>query len=96
MSSDFGTPELAAELGVEFDPDGRSYNCLSGIVGPDGEWVTEPLYNERGIVYADCAIDPVIHGKLFHDVIGHYNRFDVFDFRLNTRPLEPMRTVDPE
>jgi nitrilase len=90
VSSDFGTPEVAAQLGVPFEEGGTSYNCLSGILGPDGEWVGEPLYNERGIVYADCPIEPVIFGKLFHDVIGHYNRFDVLKLHLNTQALEPL------
>lgn len=91
VSSDYGTPEVAEQLGVPFHDREDVYNCLSGILGPDGEWVSEPLYNKPGIVYADCPIEPVIYGKLFHDVIGHYNRFDILKFSLNTEPLGPLQ-----
>lgn len=90
VSSEHGTAEVAAELGIPFEvPDG-SYNCISGVVGPDGAWVTPPLQDEPGIVYADCTIDPVVHGRLFHDLTGHYNRFDVLRLEVDRRPTEPL------
>ena len=95
VASDFGTPEVAEELGVpfpEFESDG--YNCVSGVIGPNGEWVAPPLKNQRGIVYADCPIEPVIGGKLFHDITGHYNRFDVLQLKLNKRPLKSILITD--
>lgn len=91
VSSEFGTPEVAEELGLPFEVTEGTYNCISGIVGPSGEWVTPPLQDERGIVYADCTFEPVVYGKLFHDLVGHYNRFDVLRLELNREPLEPLR-----
>ena len=38
-SSEYGTPEVAAELGVDFDVPEGTYNCMSGVIGPNGEWV---------------------------------------------------------
>ncbi len=96
VSSEYGTPEVAAQLGVEFNVGEKSYNCLSGIVGPDGEWVTAPLLNERGIVYADCPGKPVVYSKLFHDIVGHYNRFDVLRLELDRRPQTPLREISGE
>jgi nitrilase len=90
VSSELGTPEVAAELGLGFDVPEGTYNCISGVLGPDGEWVTEPLRDEAGIVYADCSIDPVVFGRLFHDLTGHYNRFDVLRLEVDRRPASPL------
>ena len=67
---------------------------MSGVVGPDGEWMTPPLRDEPGIVYADCAIDSVVAGRLFHDLTGHYNRFDVLRLEVDRRPVDPVRLID--
>jgi aliphatic nitrilase len=94
VSSDYGSPEVAAELGIPFQTAADTYNCISGIIGPNGEWVTPPLVDLPGICYADCPIDAVVYGKLFHDLIGHYNRFDVLRLEVNRNPIIPLRFSD--
>jgi hypothetical protein len=42
-----------------------------------------------GIVYADIDLDDCIVPKQFHDVVGYYNRFDVFNLQVNRATLEP-------
>ncbi|MFN8224118.1 MAG: carbon-nitrogen hydrolase family protein [Gaiellales bacterium] len=94
--SEYGTVEVAAELGVPFEvPDG-TYNCISGIVGPNGEWVSRPLVDERGIVYADCELEAILQGRLFHDIVGHYNRFDVLHLEVDRAARSPMVVRDAE
>jgi aliphatic nitrilase len=93
-SSEHGTPEVAAELGLSFDIPEGTYNCISGVVGPNGEWVSPPLIDEPGIAYADCDLDAIVNGRLFHDIVGHYNRFDVLRLELDRRPRAPLRTTD--
>lgn len=68
----------------------RPNSAFSGILGPDGRVIGAPLIDEEGIVYADIDLAACIQPKQMHDIIGHYNRFDVFDLRVNTTPQQPI------
>lgn len=68
----------------------RKSSAFSGIIGPDGRVVGDPLIDDEGIVYADIDLERCIQPKQMHDIVGHYNRFDVFDLRVNRRPLAPL------
>ncbi|NUU21889.1 MAG: carbon-nitrogen hydrolase family protein, partial [Streptomycetaceae bacterium] len=69
---------------------GRKRSALSGIFGPDGRPVTEPLVDDEGIVYADIDLNRCIQPKQMHDILGHYNRFDVFSLHVDNRPRGPV------
>lgn len=71
----------------------RRNSAFSGVIGPDGRTVGEPLIDEEGIVYADIDLGRCVQPKQMHDIIGHYNRFDVFDLRVNATPLQPVTLV---
>jgi aliphatic nitrilase len=90
VSQEFGTPELCEQLGVPYVPE--PWNCLSGVIGPDGDWIAS-LRDERGIVYADCDPDATVDGRLYHDIAGHYNRFDVLQLTVDRTPLVAMAEV---
>lgn len=66
-------------------PEGREWvnSGNSCIVGPDGEVLAGPLEAEEGILYADINLDDIISAKRMFDVVGHYSRPDVFEFRVN-------------
>ncbi len=64
----------------------RKNSAFSGIIGPNGAVIGEPLIDEEGIVYADIDLSKCIQPKQMHDILGHYNRFDIFDLRVNTAP----------
>lgn len=68
----------------------RPNSALSGVFGPDGNPVTEPLIDVEGIVYAEVDLARCIQPKQMHDIIGHYNRFDVFRLHHNTTPTAPL------
>jgi len=74
----------------------RKSSAFSGIIGPDGRVVGDPLIDDEGIVYADIDLDRCIQPKQMHDIVGHYNRFDIFDLRVNRRPLAPLGLADGE
>jgi nitrilase len=47
----------------------------------------EFLQNEEGIIYADLDLERCIEGKQYHDVVGGYQRLDIFQLQVNrTRP----------
>ncbi|MFE3877604.1 carbon-nitrogen hydrolase family protein [Kitasatospora sp. NPDC059146] len=74
----------------------RPHSALSGIFGPDGRAVTEPLVDEEGIVYAEIDLGRCIQPKQMHDIVGHYNRFDVFRLHVDDRPLRPLTFPEEE
>ena len=68
----------------------RKSSAFSGVIGPDGRVVGEALIDDEGIVYADIDLGRCIQPKQMHDIVGHYNRFDIFDFRINRNPQQPL------
>lgn len=74
----------------------RKSSAFSGFLGPDGRVIGQPLIDQEGIVYAELDLSRCIQPRQMHDITGHYNRFDVFDLRVNRRPLQAARFDDPE
>jgi len=72
----------------------RKNSAFSGIIGPNGAVVGSPLIDEEGIVYADIDLAKCIQPKQMHDILGHYNRFDIFDLRVNIAPTRKITFVD--
>lgn len=66
-------------------------NCVSGIVNPYGKYIGGPLQGEEGIVYAELDMESMIDAKTLHDVVGHYNRFDVLRLVYERRQPTPIR-----
>jgi predicted amidohydrolase len=58
----------------------------SCIIGPGGEFLAEPLFNQAGFVSAEIDLRKVTSSKMVLDVTGHYSRPDVFQLKINTRP----------
>jgi nitrilase len=59
--------------------------CSGGsvIVAPGGSVIAGPILDKEGILYADIDLEAVTKGKYELDVAGHYNRPDVFSFKVN-------------
>lgn len=72
-------------------------NCaFSGVFGPDGRLIGDGLVDEEGIVYAEVDVGRQIQAKQMHDIIGHYNRFDIFSLKVDRGQRRAITLVDHE
>ncbi|MBO0342274.1 MAG: carbon-nitrogen hydrolase family protein [Bacteroidota bacterium] len=53
------------------------------IIAPNGKIIAGPLEAEEGILYADINLQDIIKAKRMFDVVGHYARPDVFNFKFS-------------
>ena len=62
--------------------------CRGGsvIVGPNGQIIKGPIWDKAGALTATLDLDTLINHKMDFDAAGHYNRPDVFDFKVNGQP----------
>jgi len=62
--------------------------CPGGsvIISPMGQILAGPLQNEAGVLMATLDLDEIAQSKLDFDVVGHYARNDIFDFKVNHQP----------
>ncbi|WNV11767.1 carbon-nitrogen hydrolase family protein [Tardiphaga sp. 709] len=72
----------------------QTQRAASFFVDPTGEILGDSLQDEEGIAYADFDLRRCIEPKQFHDVVGYYNRFDVFDLTVNRKRIVPATFVD--
>lgn len=87
------TKDVPAELlaayrsgvGPDAPEEGILFNGGSGVVGPDGSWVTEPVFGRPATIIA--TVDLAQRDALQHDldVGGHYGRSDVFELSIDRR-----------
>ncbi len=82
-----GEPKVAAIL----DNTPRS---ISVVLGPDGTPITKALRDEEGILYADIDVSQCVEPKQFHDVVGYYNRFDIFKLTVDRTRRPPAYFED--
>ena len=60
--------------------------CRGGsvIVSPLGEVIVGPLWDEEGVLTTTVDLDEVIQSRYDFSAVGHYNRPDVFDFKVRS------------
>ena len=56
---------------------------------PGGKVLAGPIFYEEGILYADLDMEEMIREIYEFDIPGHYNRPDVFSFRVNEGSSSP-------
>jgi predicted amidohydrolase len=78
-------PELEPHPERVSDPDQWVLRGGSAIIGPDGRYVVEPVFDRPEIVIAELDLRRTSEEAMSLDVTGHYHRPELFDFR-------PIRT----
>lgn len=73
---------------------GRLLDCstrgVTMITGPNAEIIGEPLCEEEGILYANLDLADCVESKQVHDILGYYNRFDVFKLTVDRSANRPI------
>ncbi len=73
------------ELPLSLKEKGDTYLLSGGscIIGPDGEYVIDPVFEEECIVSATIDLDRVVEEQMALDTTGHYQRPDAFHFEVH-------------
>jgi nitrilase len=76
------------------DPTGATLPCFTYTDDTNEPWYVSHVQNEEGILYADMDLSACIEGKQYHDVVGGYQRLDVFDLKVDRSRKDPVRFID--
>ncbi len=68
----------------------QSPRGVSMVLGPSGEVVSDTLCETEGLLYHEVDVSLCVEPKQFHDVVGYYNRFDVFRLSVDRTRLAPI------
>jgi len=72
----------------------QSPRGISVVLDPTGTPMGDPLCRDEGILYAAIDLAQSVEPKQFHDVVGSYNRFDIFALSVNRSPRRPVTFLD--
>jgi nitrilase len=62
----------------------------SVIVGPLGEVLAGPVYDQEAVLFAEIDLSLIPRAKYDLDVVGHYARPDIFSLSVDKRPKSPV------
>jgi nitrilase len=68
----------------------ESPRAVSMVIGPTGEPISDVLSGHEGLLYATIDTSACVEPKQFHDVVGYYNRFDVFNLTVDRTRRRPV------
>ncbi len=74
----------------------KTPRAATQFLDPTGAVIGDTLQNEEGIAYASFDLEQCVEPKQFHDIVGYYNRFDVFEVAVDRRRRVPARFRDAE
>src|SRR5262249_44398190 len=72
----------------------QSPRGVSVVLDPTGPPLGGALCRDEGILYARIDLAQSVEPKQFHDVVGSYNRFDIFTLTVDRSPRRPATFID--
>jgi nitrilase len=78
------------------DPTGKQIDSAYVVDGDGKKVQTSQLTDHEGILYADLDLDETIEGKQYHDVVGGYQRLDVFNLKVDRSRRHPISFVEDQ
>ena len=79
--------ELTLPDTLKSTPDEFILRGGSCIIGPDGKFIVEPVFEKEQLITADIDLDRTIQERMTLDTSGHYQRSDVFTFEINDKRI---------
>lgn len=70
---------------LQSDPDQLLLKGGSAIIGPDGHYRLDPVYDREELLIHTIDLEDNDKGKLTLDVTGHYQRKDVYHFEVDRK-----------
>lgn len=68
---------------LKSDPDQWTLNGGSCVVAPNGSYLVDPVFDKEELMICELNLDEVIKERMTLDTSGHYQRRDVFDFKVD-------------
>jgi nitrilase len=67
------------------NPDKWILNGGSCVIGPDGKYILDPVFDKEDLIICELNTREVIKERMTLDTSGHYQRRDVFSFEVNRK-----------
>ncbi|KAK5273640.1 hypothetical protein LTR96_000240 [Exophiala xenobiotica] len=80
-------PQAATQF---LDPDGQVMNNSLLYTLENRQRNVACVRDDEGILIADLDLNKCVEGKQYHDVVGGYQRLDVFSLQINRKRLQPV------
>ena len=85
--------ELANAMGANQEFLNREAVGGTCVFAPDGTTIADSTAGEETIVYADLDLARIPQEQAALDMVGHYNRPDIFTLSVDERPRQPLATL---
>ena len=69
---------------------------ISMVVSPSGSVVDQLSPDGEGILYSEIDTALCVEPKQLHDVVGYYNRFDIFNLTIDRSANRPATFLDDD
>jgi len=69
---------------------------VSLVMDPMGRVISEIMQDSEGILYSEIDLSLCVEAKQLHDLSGYYNRFDIFQLKVNRTSNRPAIFIDGE